>query len=86
MRNPPPIHLAWLDLMLRRALLGGLALVALFPAARGHSEWAGWAPLWLVGMPASALWALHRFQVAWPPLRLPARRGPQAVRVARRMA
>lgn len=43
-------------LMLRRALLGGLALVALVPAARGSNPWLGWMPLWLVLMPACALW------------------------------
>ncbi len=43
-------------LVLRRALLGGLALVALLPAARGSNPWLGWMPLWLVLMPACALW------------------------------
>ena len=43
-------------LVLRRALLGGLALVALWPAARGSNAWLGWMPLWLVLMPACALW------------------------------
>ncbi|MBS0216497.1 MAG: hypothetical protein JSR63_12690 [Proteobacteria bacterium] len=45
-----------LVLLLRRALLGGLALVALLPAARGSNAWLGWMPLWLVLMPACALW------------------------------
>lgn len=50
-----------------RLMLGiGLALILLVPAARGVSQWLGWWPMWLVGMPAVALWALHRF-------RLPAR-------------
>ena len=52
---------------LRLALLTGLVLVLLLPAARGHSDWLGWLPMWLVGMPAMALWSLHRF-------RLPARK------------
>lgn len=39
----------------------GLLLVMAWPAARGHSAWLGWLPLWLLGMPLSALWALHRF-------------------------
>lgn len=39
----------------------GLLLVLAWPAARGHSAWLGWLPLWLAGMPAIALWALHRF-------------------------
>ena len=42
--------------MLRRAFLCGLALVALVPAARGSNAWLGWMPLWLVLMPACALW------------------------------
>lgn len=41
----------------------GLLLVLAWPAARGHSAWLGWLPLWLAGMPAIALWALHRFPV-----------------------
>jgi hypothetical protein len=41
----------------------GLALVAVLPAARGHSEWLGWMPLWLVGMPLAAWWAMHRFRL-----------------------
>ncbi len=43
--------------------VAGLALVLLFPAARGHGYWFGWAPLWLVGMPLAAWWALHRFRL-----------------------
>ncbi|WP_256644652.1 hypothetical protein [Stenotrophomonas sp. 9(2022)] len=38
--------------------LAGLALVLVWPAARGSSVWVGWLPLWLVGMPVSAWWAL----------------------------
>lgn len=41
-------------------LLTGLALLAVFPAARGHAEWVGWLPFWLCLAPASALLALHR--------------------------
>lgn len=55
-----------LERSLRLILGAGLALVLLLPAARGFSEWLGWWPMWLVGMPAVALWGLHRF-------RLPAR-------------
>jgi hypothetical protein len=73
---------------LRILLITGLALVLLLPAARGHSDWLGWMPLWLVGMPGMAWWSLHRFRL---PLRsatlrgsaLPARRrrvGAQARR------
>lgn len=43
---------------LRGLLLFGAVLSLLFPAT--SSEWLGALPLWLVGMPASALWALHR--------------------------
>ena len=55
-----------LERSLRLILGAGLALVLLLPAARGFSQWLGWWPMWLVGMPGVALWALHRF-------RLPAR-------------
>ncbi len=75
---------AHLDLVLRRLVLIGVAVVVLVPLARASSDWLGWLPLWLVGMPAAAWWALHHF-------RLPAgarligtfrrRRGPQARRV-----
>lgn len=51
----------------RRCLLLGAAAVLLLPIARGDSAWFGWMPLWLVGMPLSALWALHRFRLPrWP--------------------
>lgn len=55
--------------LVRQALLAGLALVLVWPAARGSSEWLGWRPLWLVGMPLSAWWALHRFPLPLQPLR-----------------
>lgn len=48
---------------LRTLLIAGLALVLLLPVARGHSDWLGWMPLWLVGMPGVAWWSLHRFQL-----------------------
>ena len=48
--RPTPVRL------LRRALLGALALAALLPVARGTNVWLGWMPLWLVLMPACALW------------------------------
>ena len=78
---------AALDRVLRRAVLTGLALVLLVPLARASTDTLGWLPLWLVGMPAAAWWALHRF-------RLPAtvrrfrlavrRRTPQARRLRAR--
>ncbi|KGK56509.1 hypothetical protein FHR47_001605 [Xanthomonas arboricola] len=70
---------------IRQVALAGLALVLVWPAARGYSEWIGWLPLWLVGMPMLAWWSLHRF--ALPTLvrpgarrATPRRRGPQAQR------
>lgn len=58
------------DPALERALRHGLALgllaVLLVPALRGSGQWLGWWPLWLVGMPAVAWWALHRFHL--PPV------------------
>ena len=70
---------------LRGALVLGVLLVLLLPAARGDSQWLGWWPLWLVAMPATALWALHRFRLpARGGAALPRRRriGPQARRRA----
>lgn len=60
-----------LERALRLLLLTGLTLVLLLPAARGQSDWLGWLPMWLVGMPAVALWSLHRFRL---PLRQAASR------------
>ena len=67
----------------RQLLIIGIAAVLLFPMARGHSEWLGWLPLWLVGMPAAACWALLGFRLPMPslPLRTTRRRAhPQARR------
>ncbi|HEL4235677.1 TPA: hypothetical protein ACKQCD_004257 [Stenotrophomonas maltophilia] len=61
--------------------LAGLALVLVWPAARGSSTWLGWLPMWLVGMPLVAWWALLRFplpRLSW--LRLARRTGGQARR------
>lgn len=71
--------------VVRQVALAGLAAVLVWPAARGYSLWLGWLPLWLVGMPAVAWWALHRFPLpAWPRraglARRQRRRGPQARR------
>lgn len=57
-----------LRIALWRALWVGAAVVLAVPAARGDSTWLGWLPLWLVGMPACALWALHRFRLPRLPL------------------
>lgn len=77
---PDPQLLRWV----RQTALAGLALVLVWPAARGSSEWLGWGPLWLVGMPWLAWWALYRFRLS-PLLRRSGRRrrGPQARRRAR---
>ena len=45
----------------RQLALAGVALVTVLPAARGSSAWLGWLPMWLVGMPLVAWWALLRF-------------------------
>lgn len=67
-----------IERVLRTWLLWGALAVLLLPAARMHTAWLGWLPMWLVAMPASAWWALHRFR--WP---LPAASGTLA-RVRRR--
>lgn len=59
----------------RHLALAGLALVMVWPAARGSSAWFGWMPLWLVGMPLAAWWALLRFPLPrWQRRRVQARR------------
>ena len=85
-----------LERTLRRLVLFGALAVALLPAARGHSAWLGSLPLWLLAMPLSSWWALHRFRL--PRLHAPAgamrrrRRGmaqarrQQAPRARQRMA
>ncbi|KWV11532.1 hypothetical protein [Xanthomonas translucens] len=70
--------------VVRQALLAGLALVLVWPAARGSSEWLGWRPLWLLGMPLSAWWALHRFPLPLQPLRRILARGRPRVQARRR--
>ncbi|MGV8960740.1 MAG: hypothetical protein ACOH1V_10170 [Stenotrophomonas sp.] len=47
----------------RHIALAGMALVLVWPAARGYNAWIGWLPLWLVGMPAAAWWSLYRFRL-----------------------
>ena len=79
---------------LKYALAIGGVLVLLLPGARGFSETLGWLPLWLIGMPAVALWALRGFPLPVRPAEeiaaLPAprrrRAGPQARRRARSVA
>ncbi|TKR31135.1 hypothetical protein FCE95_10195 [Luteimonas gilva] len=52
-----------LDAALRQIALIGLIAVLTIPAARGSSVWLGWMPLWLLAMPLTAWWALHRFRL-----------------------
>jgi hypothetical protein len=52
---------------LRTWLTLGVVAVLLFPFARENTTWLGYLPMWLVAMPAAALWALHRFALPrWP--------------------
>ncbi|MEG0183090.1 MAG: hypothetical protein RR704_06510 [Stenotrophomonas sp.] len=62
--------------------LAGLAVVLVWPAARGSSAWLGWLPLWLVGMPLAAWWALLRCPL---PIRALARRLRRRSGQARRL-
>ena len=61
-RKPETVDLQ-LERVLRSIVIAGLALVLLLPAARGQSDWLGWLPLWLVGMPLAAWWSLYRFRL-----------------------
>ena len=72
-----------LDAFLRHAVILGALAVLLIPAARGSSEWLGWLPLWLVGMPLAAWWSLRRFPLPPLDMRMPRRRRSQALRRAR---
>jgi hypothetical protein len=49
---------------LREACVLGAVVVALVPAARGHHDWFGWLPLWLLAMPAAGLLAGPRRALA----------------------
>ena len=83
-----------LEDILKYALAIGGVLVVLLPGARGSSETLGWLPLWLLAMPAVALWALkgfplpHRTDAAAVPMSAARRRrsGPQARRRGRGLA
>lgn len=66
--------------VLRQLVIVGTLLILLVPAARGSSQWIGWLPLWLVGMPLAAWWSLRRFPLPQVALRLPRRRRVQALR------
>jgi hypothetical protein len=63
----PAEHDPRIERALRTWITWGALAVLLLPAARGHTAWLGWMPLWLVAMPATAWWALHRFALPrWP--------------------
>ncbi len=69
----------------RHVALAGLALVVVWPAARGSSAWLGWLPLWLLAMPLTAWWALLRFPLprwTWRHRPQARRRGHRQPRVA----
>lgn len=81
-----------LEDLLKYALAIGGVLVVLLPGARGSSEALGWLPLWLLAMPAVALWALKGFPLPRPaaaavaPASRRRRPGPQARRRGRSLA
>lgn len=70
----------------RQWLALGLALLLVWPEARGHSALLGWLPFWLVLAPALVLAmvaprATLALLASLPGRWLPARSRPQAVRV-----
>lgn len=74
------------ELALRRTLVFGLILVVAVPQVRVTTDWLGYLPMWLVGMPAVMLWALHGFAVPKTPRPYVSgyfARTPQAIRVRR---
>ena len=79
-------HREQLDAVLRHAVILGTLAILFIPAARGSTQWLGWLPLWLVGMPLAAWWSLRRFPLPTLALRLPRRRRVQARRRRGRVA
>ena len=77
-------HREQLDAVLRHAVILGTLAILFIPAARGITQWLGWLPLWLVGMPLAAWWSLRGFPVPALAVRMPRRRRPQASRRTRR--
>lgn len=71
-----------MDEALRALVAIGAVLVLLLPAARGMHAAIGWLPLWLLGMPLAAWWALHRFRL--PGWRQPAAQPAMPARALRR--
>ena len=77
-------HREQLDAVLRHAVILGTLAILFIPAARGGSEWFGWLPLWLVGMPLAAGWSLRGFPLPQMAMaRMPRRRRAQALRRGR---
>ena len=78
-----------LEEVLRYAIAIGAVLMLLLPAARSMHTTIGWLPLWLLAMPMTAWWALHRFalpragQAERPVIARGRRNAPQARRRAR---
>ncbi len=77
-----------LDAALRYAIAIGAVLLLLLPAARGMHTAIGWLPLWLLALPMTAWWALHRFPLprAAQPDRPVIARGRRNLPQARRRA
>ena len=73
-------HREQLDAVLRHAVILGTLAILFIPAARGSTQWLGWLPLWLVGMPLAAWWSLRGFPLPAVARRLPRRRRVQATR------
>ena len=59
-----PAQTTRLASLLRILLTIGVLAVLLLPAARANTP-VGFLPMWLIVMPASALWALHRVHARW---------------------
>lgn len=79
MHDPRP------ERFLRTAVVLGALAILLVPAARGSSDWFGFLPLWLLGMPLAAWWSVSGFPLPRPAAVLPRRRRAQARRVTIRM-
>jgi len=79
MHDPRP------ERFLRSAVILGALAVLLVPAARGTSDWFGFLPLWLLGMPLAAWWSVTGFPIPRFAAVLPRRRRAQARRVTIRM-
>jgi hypothetical protein len=79
MHHPRP------DRYLRTAGVLGVLAVLRVPTARGQSDWFGFLPLWLLGMPLAAWWCVTGFAFPRIAAVLPRRRRAQARRVTMRM-